>query len=226
MTRKTFAVRIKPGRKDEFKKRFGDVPASLIQALDRLGARNFSVWSVENLAFGYLEMPDATAGETAGGTAGETAGMENDFFDRLQEFLRDCCDFIGLPGTMSMRLMYEDIGMIREDKSKIRHRVFVTRLKPGTAEEYKRRHDELVASRDGKVNPGPESNFTIWNATDYIFGYCELDRAMEHEPTEEEKKATVAWETRGLEIMDWVTDDVDWLTGLKHEKIQKLFAYK
>ena len=54
-----------------------------------------------------------------------------------------------------------------------------TRLKPGTQEEYKRRHDALVEQRGNTVNPGPDSNFSIWNAGDYIFGYDEIDITME-----------------------------------------------
>ena len=39
---------------------------------------------------------------------------------------------------------------------------------------------------------------------------------MEKEETEEERKRTAAWEMRQLEIMDWITNDVDWLTGECH----------
>ena len=41
--------------------------------------------------------------------------------------------------------------------------------------------------------------------------------------TEEERASTVAWETRQLEIMDWLTDDVDWLTGQKHAPSRCIF---
>ena len=40
-----------------------------------------------------------------------------------------------------------------------------------------------------------------------------------HEMTDEERTSTIAWETRQLEIMDWLTDDVDWITGEKHDAI-------
>ena len=73
-----------------------------------------------------------------------------------------------------------------------------------------------------EVKEGPESNFTIWYANGYIFGYCELVKSFDHEKTEEEKAADIAWETRGLEIMDWLTDDVDWITGEKHGKIRRM----
>lgn len=77
------------------------------------------------------------------------------------------------------------------------------------------------------MTDGPESNFTIHCALDeYIFGYCELVKSYDHELTEEEKAQTIAWETRQLEIMDWYTDDVDWITGETHEKIQNLFLQK
>ncbi len=112
------------------------------------------------------------------------------------------------------------IGIVREDKSLIRHRVFATKLKEGCAAEYKRRHDGLIEARGDKISEGPESNFTIWNANGYIFGYCELVKSFDHEMTEDEKTATIAWETRQLEIMDWLTDDVDWMTGEKHDHIQ------
>ena len=121
-----------------------------------------------------------------------------------------------------MRLMYEDFGVIRESKELIRHRVFVTELKDGMQEEYKRRHDVLAAARGGAVSPGPDSNFSIWNAGSYIFGYDEIDVTMEQEPTEESRQETIAWETKMLEIMDWHTDDVDWITGMHHGHIRRI----
>ena len=102
--------------------------------------------------------------------------------------------------------------------------MFATHLHPGCAEEYKRRHDALIAARGDKNTEGPESNFTIWNANGYIFGYCELVRAYDHEMTADERASTIAWETRQLEIMDWLTDDVDWITGQKHEPVCRVWA--
>ena len=125
--------------------------------------------------------------------------------------------------------MYHCIGLARADKSHIRHRVFTTRLKEGCAAEYKRRHDALIEARHGVPSPGPDSNFTIWNANGYIFGYDEIDTAYRPDPSlpqktpEEEKADTIAWETRQLEIMDWLTDDVDWLTGQKHAPSRCIF---
>ena len=162
---------------------------------------NFSIWHMEQYLFGY----------------GESLGDRTDCFDAILNALPEGVTLVCAPA--SMRLMYHDIGVVRADKSLIRHRVFATHLKPGCAEEYKRRHDGLVAARGDRVTQGPESNFTIWNANGYIFGYCELVRSYDHPMTEEERASTVAWETRQLEIMDWLTDDVDWMTGEHHEHI-------
>lgn len=112
--------------------------------------------------------------------------------------------------------MYHDYGIVRKSKELIRHRMFMTRLKPDCEEEYKRRHDALIEKRGDSVNPGPDSNFSIWSAGGYIFGYNEVDITMEKEPTEKERQDTIAWETRQLEIMDWITNDVDWMTGERH----------
>ena len=79
----------------------------------------------------------------------------------------------------------------------------------------------LVRNGDA-VSEGPDSNFSIWYGAGYIFGYCEKVKSFDREMTEEEKASTIAWETRQLEIMDWLTDDVDWITGEKHESIRRI----
>ena len=89
-------------------------------------------------------------------------------------------------------------------------------------EEYKARHDGLVAAREGKIDPGPDSNFSIWSAGGYIFGYDEIDTTMEVEETVEEREQTVEWEMRQLGIMDWITNDVDWMTGDVHADVKRL----
>ena len=93
---------------------------------------------------------------------------------------------------------------------------------PGSEEEYKARHDVLVEARGDKVTEGPDSNFSIWNAGGYIFGYNEIDTTMERDRTEEDRQGDIAWETRMLEIMSWLTDDVDWITGMCHENIRRI----
>ena len=52
-----------------------------------------------------------------------------------------------------MRLMYHNFGVVRENKELIRHRMFMTKLKDGCEEEYKARHDGLVAQRGETIDP-------------------------------------------------------------------------
>ena len=52
-----------------------------------------------------------------------------------------------------MRLMYHNFGVVRENKELIRHRMFMTKLKDGCEEEYKARHDGLIAQRGDTVDP-------------------------------------------------------------------------
>lgn len=47
---------------------------------------------------------------------------------------------------------------------------------------------------------------------------------METDETPEEHAATIAWETRRLGIMDWITNDVDWMTG-EHHSVSKRIAW-
>ena len=209
MERKTFLVKLFPDRLAEVMADLKTLAPEIRASAERLGIRNFSAWGVSNVVCGYGEY------ET-------DANFEDD--PQLHARLEALFDGKGeiICPTGSMRLMYHDIGIVREDKSLIRHRVFVTRLKPGCAEEYKRRHDALIEARGDAVSEGPDSNFTIWYGGGYIFGYCEKVKAFDREMTDQEKADTIAWETRQLEIMDWLTDDVDWITGEKHEAIRRL----
>ena len=203
MIRHAFAMKIKSGMMNKYRSGLGKIWPELAVYLDDSGIRNYSIWNAEDLIFGYYE-----SGE-------EKINLKHETAVKLIREMEDTFDWISIPGE-DMRLMYHDFGIVRESKELIRHRMFMTKLKPGCEEEYKARHDELIAKRNGEISQGPDSNFSIWSADGYIFGYDEIDTAMEKEETEEERQFTVDWETRQLEIMDWITNDVDWLTGEKH----------
>ena len=206
MTRYTFIMKLQADKQEAVEARLSVSAPQIRDEALQMGLDNFSLWAVENLLCGY--------GEWAG------EGKLPSLPPSLTQAVGDDGELLCAPGTM--RLMYHDIGIVRADKSLIRHRVFVTKLKPGCAEEYKRRHDGLIAARGDAVSEGPDSNFTIWYGAGYIFGYCEKVKAFDREMTEAERASTIAWETRQLEIMDWLTDDVDWITGEKHERIRRM----
>lgn len=211
MERHAFAMKIREGRMNDYRKKLGEIWPELTAYLDRNEIHNFSIWNAEDLIFGYYEKhgENAVSAEDLQTKAALTAAIEDTF------------EWISTPGV-DMRLMYHDFGIVRESKELIRHRMFMTKLKPDCEEEYKRRHDGLIEKRGDKVSEGPDSNFSIWSAGGYIFGYDEIDTTMEVEQTEAAKQADIEWETRQLGIMNWITNDVDWLTGEVHAASRRL----
>ena len=211
MERHAFAMKIKEGQMNAYRKCLGEIWPELTAFLDRNEIKNFSIWNAADLIFGYYENADGK----------KLSEEELAARDVLVKKVEDTFDWISTLGE-DMRLMYHDFGIVRESKELIRHRMFVTKLKPGCEEEYKRRHDVLVERRGDTVDPGPDSNFSIWSAGGYIFGYNEIDTTMDVEETEEDRKNTIEWETRQLGIMDWITNDVDWMTGEHHPAVKRL----
>lgn len=211
MERHAFAMKVKDGQMNTYRWKLGEIWPELTGFLDRNQIKNFSIWNADQLIFGYYEKAD-----------GAVLNAEEKLVkDRLIGEIQDTFQWISTPGK-DMRLMYHNFGVVRENKELIRHRMFMTKLKDGCEEEYKARHDGLIAQRGDTVDPGPDSNFSIWSAGGYIFGYDEIDTTMERDETPEEHEATVAWETRQLGIMDWITNDVDWMTGECHPASRRL----
>ena len=211
MERHTFAMEIKEQQVGDYRKRLGMIWQELTGFLDQNQISNFSIWSCGRLVFGYCETE-------------EKSSLWQEQQKKIQALVKkmgDSFSWISVPGK-PMRLMYENIGSVRKNKELIRHRVFMTKLKSGCEEIYKARHDALMVEKNGKMEPGPDSNFTIWSAGGYIFGYDEIDTPMEKEETDEEKQASAAWERRQLEIMEWITNDVDGLTGEHHPPCVRL----
>ena len=211
MERHAFAMKVKDGQMNTYRRKLGEIWPELTGFLDRNQIKNFSIWNADQLIFGYYEKADGAV----------LNAEEKSVKDRLIGEIQDTFQWISTPGE-DMRLMYHNFGVVRENKELIRHRMFMTKLKDGCEEEYKARHDGLIAQRGDTVDPGPDSDFSIWSAGGYIFGYDEIDTTMERDETPEEHEATVAWETRQLGIMDWITNDVDWMTGECHPASRRL----
>lgn len=164
MKRHTFAFEIKPGRMNEFRSGLGKVWVELTTFLDEHGMVNFSIWNVERIVFGYYETgDDFLFDEKDRVRVAEWESKYGDSYTWISESFKD------------MRLMYHNFGIVRESKELIRHRVFITKLVSGMEEEYRARHDALIKARGDKVTEGPDSNFSIWYAGGYIFGYNEID---------------------------------------------------
>lgn len=211
MERYTFAMKLRKGNRGSYCKKLGEIWSDLVSFLERNNIKNFSVWSVEDLIFGYCEKEDAHC----------LSKEEQTIRKQLICAMEDTFEWISEPDK-NMQLMYHDYGIVRKSKELIRHRVFMIKLHDGCEQEYKHRHDQLIEKRGTKVTLGPDSNFSIWSAKGYVFGYDEIDVTMEHDRTEEELTQTIAWETKQLEIMDWITNDVDWMTGEVHPGVMRI----
>lgn len=211
MLRHGFAFAVKEGKTGVFRKNLGIIWPELTQFLDSHSIVNFSMWNAERIVFGYYETNDDFY----------FSDKDKELVKIWEEKYSDNYEWISTPFE-EMRLMYHDFGIVRPCKELIRHRVFITKLVPGSEEEYKARHDALVEARNGKATEGPDSNFSIWNAGGYIFGYNEIDTTMEKDRTEEDRQGDIEWETKMLEIMSWLTNDVDWITGQCHESIRRI----
>jgi len=213
--RHAFAYRIGEGKFEQFRTRLGKFWPAVTSLLDQIGAENFSLWQIGPLSFGYYETR-----KTPFLPADKAAALEE-----IMTAFGEAGEWISSP-KQEMRLMYQDFGVVRKNKELIRHRVFATQLKGDFQEEYKRRHDALVEARNGAITPGPDSNFSIWNAGRYIFGYDEIDVTMEEAETESSRQAMIDWETKMLQIMEWYSDDVDWITNERHPHVVRLACYK
>lgn len=215
MQRHTFAMQIKKGELLNYRKTLGEVWPEVKNLFDTYNLRNFSLWSVDLIVFGYYESDDDFR-------------VTDDFLAKTEELdgrFDDIYDWISEP-CKPMRLMFHNYGGVQESKELVYKKIFVIHLFEGMAEEYKRRHDAVLPTPEQESKHRACNNFTIWNAGDYVFGYMEMDATLEREKTPEHKEYSRNWETSMLEIMEWVTNDVDWLTGEYHSNYYCIASYK
>ena len=136
MERHAFALKIKPGKFNDFRSGLGKIWNDLTHLMDDLEFSNFSLWQIDDLVFGYYEDDIFTPRPSA---------AQKEEYTHLVERMGDTFEWISSP-MEEMRLMYQDFGIVRPNKELIRHRVFATKLIPGAQEEYKRR--PCVCSHD------------------------------------------------------------------------------
>ena len=60
MERHAFAMKVKAGRMNDYRKKLGEIWPELTAFLDRNKVKNFSIWNAEDLIFGYYENEDGT----------------------------------------------------------------------------------------------------------------------------------------------------------------------
>jgi len=211
MLQRTFLLKFFPGKKEEGETLFAKLLPEMAGIVAGEGCWAFSVWQANDLVFGYYETDREGYPDEAGLKLREC----------FEEKLGDVAFVIASPGNM--RLMYDVVVNPLREKKGLGHRVFITKLKPGTADEYKARHDRISAfgKKDRAEHPEKYAdvmdNFTCWNGGDYICGYRELPPGTPKDPV------SVDWEKYMLQVMDWITDDVDIVSGETHEAIRCLY---
>ena len=105
MERHAFAMKVKEGKMNDYRKKLGEIWPELTAYLDRNGIHNFSIWNAADLIFGYYENAD-----------GEVISPEEEKVKAaLTEKIGDTFTWISTPGK-DMRLMYHNFGVVRENK--------------------------------------------------------------------------------------------------------------
>ena len=215
MERHTFALKIHKGQLANYRRTLGENWTEIKSILDDYNINNFSLWAIDLFIFGYCETKEPL----------EVTKELNERLTALDKAFGDTYEWISKPFG-PMRLMYHSYGGVQTCKELVYKKIFIAHLHEGMAEEYKKRHDAILPAPEDEYKHHTANNFTIWNAGDYIFGYLEIDATLERERTEDWKAQSTEWETHMLEIMDWVTNDVDWLTGEYHSNYRCIASYR
>ena len=87
----------------------------------------------------------------------------------------------------------------------------------------KARHDGLVAQRGETNRSGPgRATSASGVQADIFLDMMRLTQPWKWKKHRKTREATIAWETRQLGIMDWITNDVDWMTKEVHPSSVRL----
>ena len=162
MQRHTFAMQIKKGELLNYRKTLGEVWPEVKKLFDTYNLRNFSLWSVDLIVFGYYESDDDFE-------------ATDDFLTKINELdsrFGNIYDWISEPGK-PMRLMFHNYGGIQEEKELVHKKIFVIHLFKGMADEYKRRHDEVLPT------PEEEAKHILSEASQYAAELVFVDELPE-----------------------------------------------
>ena len=76
------------------------------------------------------------------------------------------------------------------------------RIKPGMAEEYKRRHDEIWPEMKALLKEAGICNYTIWSDGEELFGYYECERGAAYAARVQAESPVVArWNEYMRDVM-------------------------
>ena len=58
MKKCTWCAELLPGKLPEYKKMHDEIWPEMIEMFDKAGVRNYTIWNIDNLLFGYYECDD------------------------------------------------------------------------------------------------------------------------------------------------------------------------
>ena len=96
------------------------------------------------------------------------------------------------------------------------------KIKPGTLEEYCKRHDELWPEMKEELKRAGIRNYTIWNVEDELFGYYEWDSVEYASKVQRESEIVAKWDAYMKDILIAEKDPV---TGAQ-PLLKKVFTFE
>ena len=102
MERHAFAMKVKEGKMNDYRKKLGEIWPELTAYLDRNRINNFSIWNAADLIFGYYENADGAV----------ISAEEEKVKTALTEKIQNTFTWISTP-DQDMRLMYHNFGVVR-----------------------------------------------------------------------------------------------------------------
>ena len=81
------------------------------------------------------------------------------------------------------------------------------RIKPGTYDEYKRRHDEIWPEMLEVLKAAGISNYTIWVSGNELFGYYECEKGVDYATrVQAESEVVDRWNVYMADILEMEMD--------------------
>ncbi|MBE7043654.1 MAG: L-rhamnose mutarotase [Ruminococcaceae bacterium] len=96
------------------------------------------------------------------------------------------------------------------------------KIKPGTLEEYCKRHDALWPEMKEELKRAGIRNYTIWNVDDELFGYYECDSVEYASKVQRESEIVAKWDAYMKDILIAEKDPV---TGAQ-PLLKKVFTFE
>ena len=97
MDRIAWNMRLKPGMKEEYKKRHDEIWPEMTAVLDAAGIHNYTIWNVGEELFGYYEVEDRETGNRV--------QRESPVVDRWNTYMQDVIEVKIDPGTGTIPML-------------------------------------------------------------------------------------------------------------------------